>query len=68
MTPPLDLARATWTKSSYSGPNGGQCLAFSRTFANTGIVPIRDTKTPHGPTLTTTTDQWNAFITYPRTL
>ncbi|MGW7251176.1 DUF397 domain-containing protein [Streptomyces decoyicus] len=33
MSPDLDLAIATWVKSSYSEGNGGDCVEFSRDFA-----------------------------------
>ncbi|WKX70995.1 DUF397 domain-containing protein [Streptomyces sp. XD-27] len=28
----IDLTAAKWVKSSYSGPEGGECVEFSRTF------------------------------------
>ncbi|WP_327190082.1 DUF397 domain-containing protein [Streptomyces xinghaiensis] len=28
-----------------------------------GLVPVRDSKTPHGPTLTVEAGPWTAFIT-----
>ncbi|MFE9457467.1 DUF397 domain-containing protein [Streptomyces californicus] len=27
-----------------------------------GVVPVRDSKNPHGPALTLTADAWTAFI------
>ncbi|MFI1204306.1 DUF397 domain-containing protein [Streptomyces sp. NPDC020883] len=33
MSPDLDLAAATWIKSSYSEGNGGECVEFSPDFA-----------------------------------
>ncbi|QHC21199.1 DUF397 domain-containing protein [Streptomyces sp. GS7] len=32
MSPDLDLAAATWIKSSYSEGNGGACVEFTRDF------------------------------------
>ncbi|MGP3967810.1 DUF397 domain-containing protein [Streptomyces sp. 6N223] len=29
--------------------DGGQCVAFSPSFAESGIVPVRDSKNPSGP-------------------
>ncbi|MFI0779717.1 DUF397 domain-containing protein [Streptomyces sp. NPDC021212] len=59
----LNLTAAEWTKSSYSDANGGQCVEFSRTFAQThGTVPVRDSKDPHGPALLVSTDGWSSFV------
>jgi hypothetical protein len=33
MSRELDLSRAEWVKSSYSGGDGGQCVEFSPSFA-----------------------------------
>ncbi|MFD7448819.1 DUF397 domain-containing protein [Kitasatospora sp. NPDC059827] len=51
-----------WEKSSYSGSDGGQCLEFSRTAAAHGLVPVRDSKDPEGPSLLFSTDAWSAFV------
>ncbi len=41
-----------WVKSSYSGAEGGNCIEWSPTYAATsGVVPVRDSKMPGGPTL-----------------
>ncbi|MEV7780651.1 DUF397 domain-containing protein [Kitasatospora sp. NPDC088351] len=48
-----------WRKSTYS--NGqGDCVEIADGF--TGVVPVRDSKDPHGPALTFTTDGWQAFV------
>ncbi|RCH68741.1 DUF397 domain-containing protein [Streptomyces sp. SDr-06] len=39
-----------WVKSSYSG-NGGQCVEAALNLASTGVVPVRDSKQPEGPSL-----------------
>ncbi|SDT78530.1 protein of unknown function [Streptomyces sp. TLI_053] len=52
---------ATWYKSSYSGSEGGNCIEVAD--GSTGTVPVRDSKDPHGPTLTFTTAAWRSFIT-----
>ncbi|MEU0838218.1 DUF397 domain-containing protein [Streptomyces sp. NPDC005962] len=63
MSADLDLTAAEWVKSSYSGANGGQCVEFSRTFARThGAVPVRDSKNPHGPTLSFPAEGWASFV------
>ncbi|WP_051732346.1 helix-turn-helix domain-containing protein [Kitasatospora phosalacinea] len=64
MLPQLDLASASWSKSSYSDENGGQCVEASHTFATTaGIVPVRDSKDPEGPALLFPTTTWQTFLT-----
>ncbi|GAU70811.1 hypothetical protein SSP35_23_00010 [Streptomyces sp. NBRC 110611] len=45
----------SWFKSSYSS-NGGQCIEVAANIP--GVVPVRDSKDPHGPRLTLT---WEAF-------
>ena len=53
----MDLNRAAWRKSSYSGNNGGACIevAAART------VAVRDSKDPHGPVLAFGPQAWAAF-------
>ncbi|ADI09851.1 hypothetical protein SBI_06731 [Streptomyces bingchenggensis BCW-1] len=63
MSADIDLTAAEWIKSSYSGSNGGQCVEFSRSFAPVGVVPVRDSKDPHGPALVFPADGWSAFVT-----
>ncbi|MFF2656540.1 DUF397 domain-containing protein [Kitasatospora sp. NPDC058032] len=49
-----------WRKSTYS--NGqGDCVEVADGHA--GIVPVRDSKDPDGPTLTFTTTAWQSFLT-----
>ncbi|MFC5661937.1 DUF397 domain-containing protein [Kitasatospora misakiensis] len=49
-----------WRKSSYS--NGqGDCIEIAGGFSD--VVPVRDSKDPHGPTLTFTAIAWQSFIT-----
>lgn len=63
MSADLDLTTAEWIKSSYSDGSGGQCVEFSRTFAQThGTVPVRDSKNPHGPALSFPADGWSSFV------
>jgi hypothetical protein len=56
---PVDLSRAVWQKSTYSGGNGGQCVEVARNLP--GIVAIRDSKNPDGPKLIVSPDAWRAF-------
>jgi hypothetical protein len=55
---------STWRTSSYSGPNGGECVEV----ATTGAVLVRDTADRDGAVLTFTAKAWRAFtaaIRYP---
>ncbi|GII93552.1 DUF397 domain-containing protein [Sinosporangium siamense] len=56
----VDLTAAQWTKSSYSGDNGGQCVEVARNIP--GIVAVRDSKNPDGPALVFSPDEWKAFL------
>ncbi|WP_406144383.1 DUF397 domain-containing protein [Streptomyces sp. NBC_01012] len=56
----LDPSAVNWRKSSYSNSDGGQCLEVSD--ALIGVVPVRDSKNPHGPALTFTADGWASFV------
>ena len=56
----VDLSRASWRKSSYSGGNGGQCVAVARNLP--GVVAVRDSKNPGGPGLIVTAGEWRAFL------
>ncbi|WP_432278202.1 DUF397 domain-containing protein [Nocardia carnea] len=47
-----------WFKSSHSG--GGQdCVEV--TFAEDGLVGVRDSKNPAGPALVFSSDEWSTF-------
>lgn len=48
-----------WRKSSYS-TNGGNCIEIAEGI--THMVPVRDSKDPHGPALTFTTEGWADFV------
>ncbi|WP_328426882.1 DUF397 domain-containing protein [Streptomyces sp. NBC_00443] len=58
--PDYDLSAATWHKSSYSGGGGNDCLEVTHDFPT--LVPVRDSKNPHGPKLTFTASAWSAFV------
>ncbi|MFJ9636535.1 DUF397 domain-containing protein [Streptomyces sp. NPDC101178] len=52
-----------WVKSSYSD-NGGSCVEWApRTATTTGIVPVRDSKNPTGPTLNVSAAAFSTFVT-----
>ncbi|MGW4204229.1 DUF397 domain-containing protein [Streptomyces sp. NPDC004726] len=53
---------ATWIKSSYSGDNGGDCIEVA--LGSADIAPVRDSKTPTGPTLHLTPNAFAGLITY----
>jgi len=54
----LDLSRAQWKKSSYSG-NTGNCVEV----ADLGTaVAVRDSKNPDGPILLVPRDEWKALV------
>lgn len=55
----MDLSRAAWRKSSYSGDQGN-CLEVADGIA--GLVPVRDSKAPHRPALVFPAAQWRTFI------
>jgi Domain of unknown function (DUF397) len=55
----MELNRADWRKSSYSGTNGGACVEVARNLP--GVVAVRDSKDPHGPALIITRADWAAF-------
>ncbi|WP_411074553.1 DUF397 domain-containing protein [Streptomyces sp. cmx-4-7] len=58
---PIDLSDVAWRKSSYSNPDGGACVEISDDFAPF-VVPVRDSKTPHGPALVFPAGGWSSFV------
>ncbi|MEI5099267.1 DUF397 domain-containing protein [Streptomyces sp. PmtG] len=54
----LEVAR--WRKSTYSGGGGDECLEVAD--GHPDAVPVRDSKTPHGPHLLFHPPAWSAFI------
>jgi Domain of unknown function (DUF397) len=59
----VDLTRATWRKSSFSGNNGGNCveIAAAKHAPGDHLVAVRDSKDRSGPVLTFTSGDWRAF-------
>ncbi|MFI1305863.1 DUF397 domain-containing protein [Streptomyces sioyaensis] len=55
-----DLATAQWRKSSYSSGQPDNCLEVSDN--HPGVVPVRDSKSPHGPALVFPAAGWSAFV------
>ncbi|MFF1745972.1 DUF397 domain-containing protein [Streptomyces mirabilis] len=58
------LAAAAWRKSSYSNQDGGECLEVVDNLPTpTPLVPVRDSKNPHGPALVLPAAAWASFVT-----
>jgi Domain of unknown function (DUF397) len=54
------LTGATWTKSTRSGPTGGNCVEVA--FLPGGDVAMRNSRHPDGPALVFTPAEWSAFL------
>lgn len=54
-----DLNGVVWRRSSYSNQEGGVCVEVADGFP--GVVPVRDSKAPHGPALCFDSASWTAF-------
>ncbi|MEV8399119.1 DUF397 domain-containing protein [Streptomyces niveus] len=48
-----------WRKSSYSGGSNGDCLEVADGHP---VVPVRDSKSPHGPVLVFSATDWSSFV------
>jgi hypothetical protein len=55
----IDIDRAAWRKSTYSGDNGGGCVEVARNLP--GVVAVRDSKDPDESVLAFAPDEWRAF-------
>ena len=55
----VDLSRAEWQKSSYSGQSGN-CVEVARNLP--GLVAVRDSKEPDGAKLVVSQETWRVFI------
>jgi hypothetical protein len=55
----LDLSRAQWKTSSYSG-NSGNCVEVATNLP--GLVAIRDSKNSDGSKLLISAAAWQAFV------
>jgi hypothetical protein len=58
----IDLNGLTWRKSSYSNPDGGQCLEVSD--ALPALVPVRDSKNPGRRALVFSDGAWSVFVAH----
>jgi hypothetical protein len=54
------LRTPTFTKSSYSGGDGGQCVEVALGLA--GAVPVRDSKAPDRAVLSFPAAGWTSFV------
>jgi hypothetical protein len=59
-TIPDAYAWTGWRKSSYSNTEGGSCVEVLD--GHPAGVPVRDSKTPHGPALVFSAAGWSSFI------
>lgn len=55
-----ELNSARWRRSSYSNANGGECVEIAENLP--GVVPVRDSKAPHGPVVVVPASAWGAFV------
>ncbi|GAA3115260.1 DUF397 domain-containing protein [Streptosporangium carneum] len=56
----VDLSGAEWKKSSRSGESGGNCVEVAGNLP--GIIAVRDSKNPTGPSLAFTPCEWETFV------
>jgi hypothetical protein len=57
----MELTGARWRKSSRSNSTGGDCVEVADNLP--GVIGVRDSKDPSGPTLTFTPTAWRTFVT-----
>ncbi len=58
----IDLTGAVWRTSSRSNDQG-LCVEVADNLVGTaGVVAVRDSKDPSGPTLTVSPPGWSAFV------
>ena len=55
----IDLSRAEWRKSSYSGQDGN-CVEVARNLP--GLVAVRDSEEPDGAKLVISQETWRVFL------
>lgn len=52
---------SNWRRSSYSAPDGGQCVEVASLPSG---CAARDSKTPAGPLLTFASPAWSVFVSH----
>jgi hypothetical protein len=55
----INLSRAEWQKSSYSGQSGN-CVEVALNLP--GLVAVRDSRSPDAPNLLVSPETWRAFL------
>ncbi|WP_299532520.1 DUF397 domain-containing protein [uncultured Streptomyces sp.] len=56
-----------WISSTYSSPEGGNCVEWSPSCTGTtGVVPVRDSKRPAGPVLRVGPAAWAGLVALAR--
>ncbi|MBW1600663.1 DUF397 domain-containing protein [Streptomyces sp. JJ66] len=54
-----------WTSSSYSNGMGGECVQWAPEYARaTGEFLVRDSKDPHGPSLSLTAEGFAGLVAF----
>lgn len=56
-----DFPAEGWKRSSFSSPNGGDCLEVNDVLREQ--VGLRDSKQPSGTVLIVTPQRWSVFLT-----
>ncbi|MEU8971906.1 DUF397 domain-containing protein [Streptomyces monashensis] len=56
----IDLTGVTWRKSSYSNPDGGECVEVSDSIPS--VIPVRDSKDTTRAPLLLGAPAWKAFV------
>ncbi|MDT7839223.1 DUF397 domain-containing protein [Streptomyces justiciae] len=56
----LDVTRAQWRKSSYSGSSGGDCVEVAQL---TPHIAVRDSKNPDAGVFSVTREAFTRFVT-----
>ncbi|MGW0833608.1 DUF397 domain-containing protein [Streptomyces prunicolor] len=56
--------KPTWRKSSYSNDSGGNCVEVANLAPTQALVAVRDSKLPHGPTLTLPPKAFTSFVAH----
>lgn len=52
--------QAAWRKSSHSGSENAHCVEVADGYP--AMVPVRDSKDPHGPVLVFPASSWSSFV------
>jgi hypothetical protein len=68
----MDLSKAQWRKSTWTGDNGGNCVEVAELtdvadgpedkIHHAQLIAVRDSKNPDGPKLFFVPAEWDAFL------